>query len=77
MSHLKESMNTYPELMLENLKVVEYSEVKLGCAQPVLLQQLEEMESDMIDADETTVDDQEIKVVGAIEKFSNEGWKRK
>ena len=51
--------------MLENLKVVEYSKVKLGCAQPVLLQQLEEMESDMIDADETAVDNQEIKVVGA------------
>ena len=39
-SHLKESMNTYPELMLENLKMVEYSKVKLGCTQPVLLQQL-------------------------------------
>ena len=34
---------------------------------------VEEMESDMIDADETTVDGQEIKVVGATEKINNEG----
>ena len=44
-SHLKESMNTTTvagigELMLENWKVAEYFEVKLGCIQPVLLQQL-------------------------------------
>ena len=35
----------------------------------------------MIDPDETTVDNQEIKVVGVTEKISNhtnnEGWKKK
>ena len=44
-SHLKESMNAYPELMFENLKVVEYFEVKLGCTQLVLLQQFKRWSS--------------------------------
>ena len=37
---------------------------------------IEEMESDMIDVDETTIDDkgdQEIMAVKAIEKINNEG----
>ena len=62
-------MNIYPELMLENWNVAEYFGLSTTCSPSTV----EEMESNMFDGDETVVDDQEIKVVVAIEKISNEG----
>ena len=82
--HLKESMTTYLELMLENWKVAEYwvaNSPILGCK--VGLQTdcssltIEEMESNTTDVDETTTKnkgDQEIMGVEATKKkISNEG----